>query len=960
MKRGTLSFFSLIVLAISSIGATVAGLNILREEPSFVNATSSRNVRVSWFPMEGMQNVDSSDPANPVYSGYTYEYLKAVCQFTGWTLTPVDELTRDESLLNLAKTGDERKIDLCNFVPWSQDSLDNYCYFSDSPSGTDNSIFLARVGDSRYSYGAYESFNGAVIGYSSDSRLARLSSWQATHPFTADHYTKYSEPLLLQALEEGTIDLALVSKTDLYSGAFRSVLSFDYGPFYFAVAKEETAILAELNMAMNQIFAVRPNFNVEMMEKYFGIATGVAPTFTEEEKAYLATDGHSNITIGYDPNWEPIEYYDADAKTMKGVMASFYQAVAKKSGLTFTYVASDTFLHTLRDYGDQIDVFSSLSFDFDNWEKYNFLLTQPLATLQVEKVFRSTEGKRAACPAGYYMETLLKRTYSESDGYSFVTYDSTDECLDAIVKGDADFTFMTSLEFSFYLSLPAYKNLLFSLVSDKSIQLSSSVSTKANPLLYSIMVKCVSSISSTEMAQFINENSVHDRTATILEVLSEHPWAVGLVSAAFVVAIAFLVYFLAKARIERRESKKLEHLNAELARVNQAQSDFLSRMSHDIRTPLNGIMGMTTIALDESNSPKTQDCLNKIILSSDYLLGLVNDVLDMKKIESSSFFLKKEPYPYEELGQYLEGLIAPLCEKKRQNFIVKIPVSVERVPLVDKLRFNQIVFNLLSNAQHYTPEGGTVEFLLRVTSKGPDIDVAMTVKDNGIGMSPEFQKTMFEPFTQEDKSRPIPYAGTNGSSGLGLAIVKRLVEAMKGTISFTSVQGVGTTFNLHFLFPSAPLPHRSDTMTNLKPSTSFSLAGKRVLLAEDNLINQEVAKAIFEKVGASVAIAADGLWALKMFESSQPGTFALIAMDIRMPNLDGYGATKAIRALDRPDAKAIPIIAMTADAFGEDAKKCLEAGMDAHVAKPLYPDVVYKVVEKTIAIKEKKVAMGQL
>lgn len=203
-------------------------------------------------------------------------------------------------------------------------------------------------------------------------------------------------------------------------------------------------------------------------------------------------------------------------------MASFYQAVAKKSGLTFTYVASDTFLHTLRDYGDQIDVFSSLSFDFDNWEKYNFLLTQPLATLQVEKVFRSTEGKRAACPAGYYMETLLKRTYSESDGYSFVTYDSTDECLDAIVKGDADFTFMTSLEFSFYLSLPAYKYLLFSLVSDKSIQLSSSVSTKANPLLYSIMATVTLAIAVWALGQEAKSDSRASGKASRAALLKEY------------------------------------------------------------------------------------------------------------------------------------------------------------------------------------------------------------------------------------------------------------------------------------------------------------------------------------------------------------------------------------------------------------------------------------------------------
>ena len=401
---------------------------------------------------------------------------------------------------------------------------------------------------------------------------------------------------------------------------------------------------------------------------------------------------------------------------------------------------------------------------------------------------------------------------------------------------------------------------------------------------------------------------------------------------------------------EKEEKKKLAELALKAESANTAKSDFLSRMSHDIRTPLNGILGMTTLARDEALSPKVVEYLNKIDSSGHFLLGLVNDILDMSKVESGKMELHPEVYPYVDFKQYLEAVICPLCEEKNISF--DMPEENKKYSLVvDKLRFNQIIFNLLSNAVKFTQNGGTISMEKRnvvVTNGKATFDIV--VQDNGKGMSEEFQKKLFQPFEQEYTDKNASRTG----SGLGLAITKSLVELMGGTISVKSKLGEGSTFTVHLSLPIVPI---TKVANQPKEETLKSLEGKHILLAEDNEINAEIAKALLEKKGIVVTVASTGVQAIELFTKNlkidsvtgkEVTVYDIILMDIRMPEMDGLEATKKIRAMNFEYAKKIPIIAMTANAFDDDVKESLAAGMNAHLSKPIEPEIMYETIQRFV------------
>jgi PAS domain S-box-containing protein len=407
-------------------------------------------------------------------------------------------------------------------------------------------------------------------------------------------------------------------------------------------------------------------------------------------------------------------------------------------------------------------------------------------------------------------------------------------------------------------------------------------------------------------------------------------------------------------RAEREaQLEKEKALRAEAMASSEAKSDFLSRMSHDIRTPLNGIIGMTYLAKAEANPPTTQDCLNKIDTSSQFLLGLINDILDMSRVERNKIVLKPEPYSIAEYNSYLNSVIVPLVNGKGQHFVLNETATDQiHLPLADKLRTNQIFFNLLSNAVKYTPEGGTISY--QVTSvydpKANQMVVDHVISDNGIGISEAFQKVLFQPFTQERRNDNSETRG----SGLGLSIVKLLVDLMKGTIECRSTPGVGTTFHVHLQFPAVQVQADAAAAPAVALPDFSSLQGKHVLLCEDHPLNQEIAKRLLEKEGALVQIAANGKIGVEDFSRTSIGYFDAILMDIRMPVLNGYEASDAIRALPRPDAKRVPIIAMTADAFPEDIAKCFAHGMNAHLAKPITPSALYEALATSLKNPAKK------
>ena len=395
---------------------------------------------------------------------------------------------------------------------------------------------------------------------------------------------------------------------------------------------------------------------------------------------------------------------------------------------------------------------------------------------------------------------------------------------------------------------------------------------------------------------------------------------------------------------ELKIQKELKDAAEEAIKANRAKSEFLSRMSHDIRTPMNGIIGMTHIALEQENNPRTTDCLKKIGRSSDYLLGLINDVLDMSRIESGEIVLNPQPYPDEEFDEYMDSVLLPLADAKRQIFVPQKHVRQDIIPILDKLRFNQIIFNLVSNAIKYTPDGGSILYDGVSQIVGDQLELTITVSDNGQGMSESFQKILFEPYTQEDRIRTMK--AQNTGSGLGLAIVKKLATLMNGTITVQSQINQGSTFTLTLHLPYIT---REDYQKENKEAVSedtVSLQGKRILVCEDNEINQEIVQSILSHYQMQADIAPNGIIGRNLFEKSAPGYYYAVLMDLRMPMMDGYDTAQSIRTMAREDAGTIPIIAMTADVFSEDIAHCLAAGMNDHLAKPLEPGVLYEKLKK--------------
>ena len=396
---------------------------------------------------------------------------------------------------------------------------------------------------------------------------------------------------------------------------------------------------------------------------------------------------------------------------------------------------------------------------------------------------------------------------------------------------------------------------------------------------------------------------------------------------------------------ERQRNIKLKNALQGEKKANLAKSAFLSRMSHDIRTPLNAIIGVTALALEELYNPKkVEDYLNKASAAGKLLLGLVNDILDMSKIENKAIELHPSRYDYSEFVGNINTIIGPLCQQKHIEFIFTTGIHCE--PLwVDKGRFNQIFLNILSNAVKFTPEGGTVEFDIKDLKRENNIvSCEYLIIDNGIGMSKEFQKRLYEPFTQEYSHKNQMEQGT----GLGMAIVKNLVDLMGGTINVTSALGKGTRIAINMDLEIAYVETENTIKEQNINTTNSVLQGKKLLLVEDHPINTEIAKKLLQKMGIVVTCAENGQVAIDRFVGYEEGFFDAILMDIRMPVMGGIEAAKYIRSLNRADAKIIPIIAMTANAFEEDRQNTLAAGMVAHIAKPINPKELYYELVKHI------------
>ena len=443
------------------------------------------------------------------------------------------------------------------------------------------------------------------------------------------------------------------------------------------------------------------------------------------------------------------------------------------------------------------------------------------------------------------------------------------------------------------------------------------------------------------------------------EVFRNLPLSVTAVVFLYLLIFGIFCFWGYRADLAHRkqEQEKDEKYKAELLRTakkaeaaNEAKTEFLQRMSHDIRTPINGICGMINVADHYAdNMEKQTECRAKIKKTSHLLLELINEVLDMSKLESDEVVLEEIPFNLNSISEEILGVIEHMAAEQNIRIIWEEKEVTHWNLIGSPVHVKRILMNILSNAVKYNKENGYVYISCREI---PSKQTAMTTlefvcRDTGIGMAEAFQKRIFEPFAQEHAGSRTKFAGT----GLGMPITKKLVEKMGGTISFESKEGTGTTFVIRIPFQiDADMKDRTET----EEKTETSIQGLHVLLTEDNELNMEIAEFVLQNEGTVVTKAWNGQEAVDIFRKSSPGEFDVILMDIMMPVMNGYEAAKMIRSLDREDAKVIPIIAMTANAFTEDKMRAKEAGMDEHIAKPVDGKLLVKAINELVKHNQEK------
>ena len=514
---------------------------------------------------------------------------------------------------------------------------------------------------------------------------------------------------------------------------------------------------------------------------------------------------------------------------------------------------------------------------------------------------------------------------------NYVAYDSISRAFEALEKGDVDLicaTRNTMLSVTNYMEKVGYKA---NIVLDRNYY-SYFGFNKDEEVLCSIVSKAQKLIDTDA----INSNwvrRVFDYRGKIAR--SQVPYLVGL-SILLLTVLALVVVLFVKnrktgKRLERLVVERTEALNIQSEKAlvaSQAKSEFLARMSHEIRTPLNAIMGMTEIAKKAKSKEKSMDSLDAVTAASGHLLGILNDVLDMSKIESGKFQLAKEGFRMKTAMEEVAEIIEQRCIDKKIDFIKNFYMDSDYGTLGDKLRLKQILINLLGNAVKFTSDNGEIAFTAdaKVAEDNKTVRIAYSVKDTGIGISEEQMGSLFDAFEQAHSGIAANYGGT----GLGLAISQNLVQLMGGIIVVDSVLGEGSTFSFELTFDLVEIAESEDSDLEI-----MDFSGKRILLVEDVDINRMILKELLAETNLEIEEAVDGLEAVKTFDGSSEGYYDLVFMDVQMPNLNGYEATERIRALDRTDAKNVPIIAMTANAYKEDVEKALSSGMNSHLSKPV-------------------------
>ena len=891
---------------------------------------------------------------NGVRRGYGYELMQALAGYTGWKF---EYVKCDWS--NCFDKLENGEIDIMGDISYTDERAQRML-FSDEAMGEEKYILYADLADMDIGMSDFKSLDGKRIGVLMGTEPEiMLTQWENKNGIHTEHVNVNNNDDVEKKLANQEIDCFISLEESIWSEqGISSITTIGKSGIYFAINKAHSDIKTELDYAMRQLDQESPFFKADLYKKYFTL--DYCQILTGEEKSWL--EEHGDIRIGFLNNNPAIFSRDEATERLTGMLAE-YTSYAKdclgNQVLKFyiqEYDSYDEMTQALQNREIDMIFYAGRNPDFAEKNGYaltNTAWTYSLMAVTDEKKFDEDRLYTVAVPKE--KDALKQHIAFCYPQWKLVDYDSLEDAAEMVMNEKADCFLIGTSQALKYDNERDFKSVPLT----KTMEACFAVRGGEGPIL-SILNKTLKAMPSDMLTSAL---AIYDSTAdkvTFWDFVKDNMFAF-FVTAGFASLgiIGIILVLLRKARKAEAVAKlaandtqklndKLEIALKKAEDASLAKTRFLNNMSHDIRTPMNAILGYAQIMEDELNGkemPEVSEHLEKLQQSGNLLLSIINNVLDMARIESGRMELDENYCRIEDVWKSLFAVFDENAMKKNIALHYAMNVEHEHV-LTDVTKVKEILVNILSNAIKYTPAGGSV--MVDVDELPCDESGYMIVKirvsDTGIGMSQDYQTKIFEAFTREQNTTKSKIAGT----GLGMSIVKKYVDLLGGTINVESELGKGSIFTV-------TLKHRiADESYYVKkhieePGTgSEILEGRNILLAEDNDLNAEIAEAILERAGLKTERVEDGIQCVNRIMEMPVGTYDMILMDIQMPKMDGYKATQAIRNLPDRGKACIPIIAMTANAFVEDKRDAIAAGMNGHIAKPIQVDKLLSMLAEVI------------
>ena len=911
-------------------------------------AAEGKVVRVGWY--EGGYNTTGPSGER---SGYGYEFQQTVAAYTGWRY----EYVKGSSIELLEKL-QRGELDMLNCISYTPERA-QHMLFSSMPMGREKYYLYADIEKTGLSPSKLYLLEGKGVSMMASSMMeTAFSNWEKQQGLHTRHMLVGSMEERKRLITQGAATAVVATElAPLGQEGLSAVTPVGGSDIYFVINKNRPDLKVELDEAMRRIEQDKP-FYAESLYKHY-MTTTVVPVLSKDEQAWLAQ--HGKIRIGVLQGDRGFFSYEADG-SHKGAIADYIlyaSSCFEEQRLDFAVQGFATQPEMFRALKDgKIDMIFHFTENHYLAEQNGFVLSNKIMSISIPIITAQKQfNENAANILAVSKDNYLARAYAAHNypQWKLVEYASLAEVEQALRKGQADCFFAKYSMLTDYVD----DKLLHAVFLSKPGDVAFAVN-RSDTVLLSVLNKTLRAMPASVMAGNL---SLYDKPVQKVTLKNFIKQNMLTLIAFLVLIIGLMLTLLYKERKAAREAvaltARLKESQLQLKQAleqaecaSEAKTNFLSNMSHDIRTPMNALMGYTMMLKPKIKDEELLGYVDKMEKSGKLLLSIINNVLDMARIESGRMEVNEV---YTRVGHDMEELISVFsveAKKKHIRLLTSVQAEHEHI-LCDITKIREIFSNLISNAIKYTPEGGTVEFNIRELpcSRPGYMRIQAEIADNGIGMSKEYLPTLFDAFTRERNTTVGKISGT----GLGMAIVKKLVDMQGGTIEVQSELGKGSRFIVTFEHPIADESlYKQQEQKDTSAQGAELIKGKRILLAEDNDLNAEIALFILRNMGLEVERVEDGAKCVSTLEQQPAGTYDLIFMDVQMPKMDGYTATQNIRALDDKEKAAIPIVAMTANAFAEDRERALAAGMNGHIAKPIDVKKLEQVLVKLLGETKEK------